>query len=89
MLTTLGFSLGAGQGVMLGCAVLALRRRGALALIAWVPMLLFYWTMGAAAAWKAVAELALAPYYWDKTQHGVTRMAPPPEEDTAAQPRPA
>ena len=75
-MATLGVSLFAGQAVMLGCAALALRRRGALGLLPWVPTLLLYWTMGAVAAWKAVAELALAPYYWDKTQHGVTRLAP-------------
>ena len=75
-MATLGVSLFAGQAVMLGCAALALRRRGALGLMPWVPTLLLYWTMGAIAAWKAVAELVLAPYYWDKTQHGVTRMAP-------------
>lgn len=73
--TTLGVSLALGQAVMLACAVVALRRRGAAALIAWVPILPLYWTMGAIAAWKAVVELAAAPYYWDKTVHGVSRMA--------------
>jgi cellulose synthase/poly-beta-1,6-N-acetylglucosamine synthase-like glycosyltransferase len=70
-------TLWGGQAVMLGCAVLALRRRGELALLGWVAMLPLYWMLGAIAAWKAVFELVWAPYYWDKTQHGVTRMAPP------------
>jgi glycosyltransferase XagB len=73
---TLFVTLISGQVVMLGCAVLALRRRGAMELMAWAPWLLIYWTLGAIAAWKAVIELVLAPYYWDKTRHGVTRMAP-------------
>jgi cellulose synthase/poly-beta-1,6-N-acetylglucosamine synthase-like glycosyltransferase len=80
---TLAVTLISGHVVMLGCAVLALRRRGELGLIGWVPTLLVYWMLGAAAAWKAVFELAHSPYYWDKTQHGVTRMAPP-HVDTAA-----
>ncbi len=81
-MTALVVSLGAGQVVMLGCAALALRRRRSLGLIAWVPTLLLYWTMGAVAAWKAVVELGLAPYYWDKTEHGVTRVSP--DDDACA-----
>lgn len=78
---TLGVSLALGQVVMLICAVVALRRRDALGLIAWVPVLPIYWTLGAMAAWKALIELATAPYYWDKTKHGVSRMAAPEGSD--------
>ena len=67
---------GLGQIVMLTAAALALWRRRALGLIWCVPTLTVYWTMGALAAWKAVVELAVAPYFWDKTRHGVTTMAP-------------
>ncbi|HET7409601.1 MAG TPA: glycosyltransferase, partial [Paracoccaceae bacterium] len=80
---TLGISLGLGQAVMLGCAVVALRRRGAPGLLAWVPILPVYWTLGAIAAWKAIIELAAAPYYWDKTSHGVSRMRGEPVAGTA------
>ncbi|MEM8698340.1 MAG: glycosyltransferase [Pseudomonadota bacterium] len=69
-----GVSLAVGQAVMLGCAVLALRRRGALDLILWVPLLPLYWTIGAIAAWKAIIEFFIAPFYWDKTRHGVSRQ---------------
>jgi glycosyltransferase XagB len=72
---TLGCSLALGQAVMLACAVVALRRRGARGLLAWVAVLPVYWTLGAIAAWKAIVELAAAPYYWDKTRHGVSRFA--------------
>ncbi|TMV12971.1 glycosyltransferase [Arenibacterium halophilum] len=47
-------------------------RRGFL--IAWVPTLLFYFPLGALAAIKAVAELIFAPYFWDKTEHGVAQV---------------
>jgi hypothetical protein len=70
----LGVSLAAGQAVMLGCAALAMLRRGSPGLLVWVPTLPLYWTLGAAAAWKAVIEMALAPYYWDKTRHGISRV---------------
>lgn len=70
----LALSLAGGQIVMLACAVVGLRRRRAIGLIAWVPMLPVYWTLGAVAAWKAVLEIAVAPFFWDKTRHGVSRL---------------
>jgi hypothetical protein len=70
----LGASLAIGQVVMLGCAALAMVRRGSLGLLIWVPTLPFYWTLGAVAAWKAVFEMVWAPYYWDKTMHGISRV---------------
>ena len=74
-LMVLGTSLVIGQLVMLGCAGLALWRRRMLRLLLVVPTLPVYWTLGALAAWKAVIEVVAAPYYWDKTRHGVTRFA--------------
>ncbi|MCL5777126.1 glycosyltransferase [Limibaculum sp. FT325] len=74
LLVPLGVSLGFGQAVMLGCAALAMMRRGTPALLWWVPVLPFYWTLGSIAAWKAVAEVLVAPYYWDKTRHGVSAL---------------
>jgi cellulose synthase/poly-beta-1,6-N-acetylglucosamine synthase-like glycosyltransferase len=70
----LGLSLAIGQVVMLGCAVLAMMRRGSPGLLIWVPVLPFYWTLGAVAAWKALIEMVWAPYYWDKTMHGISRV---------------
>ena len=75
-LMALGVSLVMGQGVMLAAAWVALWRRRMSRLALWVPTLVIYWTMGAAAAWKAVVELIAAPYFWDKTRHGVTRFLP-------------
>jgi cellulose synthase/poly-beta-1,6-N-acetylglucosamine synthase-like glycosyltransferase len=72
-LNVLGWSLVAGQAVMLLCATVALWRRRALDLLMLIPTLPVYWTLGALAAWKAVIEVASAPYYWDKTRHGVSR----------------
>lgn len=76
-LATLGVVLVLGQAIMLISAVLALGRRGQRSMVGWVPTLVFYWTLGAAAAWKAVIELVFAPYYWDKTKHGISKVAAP------------
>ena len=79
MLAPFLLSLAAGQAVMLGCAALAMLRRGSPGLLIWVPTLPVYWTLGAVAAWKAVIEVALAPYYWDKTMHGISRVFRQPD----------
>ena len=57
-------------------------------LLAWTPTMHFYTPLGAVAAYKAVYELAVKPYFWDKTQHGFATTGP--EKMThrkAAQPR--
>ncbi len=63
------------QATVLAAALLALKRRRAMALAPWVATLPLYWPMGAAAAVKALVELVVAPTYWDKTTHGVGRIA--------------
>jgi len=63
-----------GQGVLLTAAAIEMRRRRALDLLWWLPASPIYWTLGAIAAWKAVIEIAVAPFYWDKTRHGVSRV---------------
>lgn len=40
-------------------------------LIAWVPTLHIYFPLGALAGWKAIYEVIVKPFYWDKTVHGV------------------
>lgn len=39
-------------------------------LLRWVPTMPLYFPLAAVAAYKALYELVLHPYYWDKTQHG-------------------
>ena len=49
--------------------VLAARRVGTPAK-AWLgPTMLLYFPLATLAAWKAVVELVVAPFYWDKTDH--------------------
>ena len=80
LLEPAGWSLLAGQVVMLSCASLALYRRKALGLLWILPTLPIYWTIGALAAWKAMVEVIAAPYYWDKTRHGVSRFQSKPPD---------
>ena len=49
----------------------ACRRREHQHLLPWVFTLNFYFPLGALAGWKAIYEVIVAPYYWDKTQHGI------------------
>lgn len=62
--------------VTVGTGFVAVRGRAHRHLLPWVPSLVFYFPLGAAAAFKALWELATNPYFWDKTQHGLDR---PPE----------
>ena len=57
-------------------------------LMAWVPTMHFYWPLGAIAAYKALYELVLKPFFWDKTAHGLSLgVAPPPVAKTASDQR--
>ena len=40
-------------------------------LIPWVPTMHFYYPLGALASWKALVEMVVRPFYWDKTAHGL------------------
>ena len=39
----------------------------------WVITLPVYFLLGSLAAYKAIAELIITPFFWDKTQHGVSQ----------------
>jgi len=41
----------------------------------WVPTMHFYAPLGAIAAYKALYELVLKPFFWDKTVHGLSLKA--------------
>ncbi len=60
------------------CAAFASKRRS-LALCA--PLLLPYFVLGAAAAYKALYELVFCPFFWDKTNHGLHAPDPAPQDD--------
>ena len=41
-------------------------------LLPWVPTMHLYAPLGAVAAYKALYELAVKPFFWDKTAHGLS-----------------
>lgn len=63
----------------------AVRGRDHRHLLPWVPTLHLYFPLGCLAAWKAIYEVVVKPFYWDKTQHGLFDAV----EETAPTPPPA
>ncbi|SEO01725.1 hypothetical protein SAMN04490248_10146 [Salinihabitans flavidus] len=53
-------------------ALFAISRQGRGRLMPWVITMPFYFPMATVAAYKALLELVVAPFYWDKTDHGQT-----------------
>jgi cellulose synthase/poly-beta-1,6-N-acetylglucosamine synthase-like glycosyltransferase len=42
-------------------------------LMKWVFTMPLYFTLGALASYKAIYEMIVTPFYWDKTEHGVSK----------------
>lgn len=57
--------------VGLSIGILAVAAKERRHLIPWVLTMPFYFVLGALASYKALYELAMDPFYWDKTQHGI------------------
>ena len=54
---------------------LALRGRGLRRLYRTLPLLPLYYCLVSIAAWAALIDLALRPYHWSKTEHGLARTS--------------
>lgn len=54
-------------------SMVAVSRREHRHLMAYVLTLPLYYAMAVVSAYKAIFELVVNPFYWDKTAHGVTR----------------
>ncbi|MGV6812344.1 MAG: glycosyltransferase family 2 protein [Brevirhabdus sp.] len=67
--------------VTIGLGLLALRRTDHKGLSGWVPTLHLYFPLASIAMLKALYELAIAPFYWDKTSHGHFDEAPARKSD--------
>ena len=55
--------------------VLALRGRGLQRLYRSLPLLPLYYCLVSIAAWAALIDLALRPFHWSKTEHGLARSS--------------
>jgi hypothetical protein len=64
-----------GYVVSAALAFVGLLRRGLLA-YGWVLLLTpIYWLLLSLAAWRALFQLLLDPYSWEKTEHGLARTS--------------
>lgn len=70
-------------GVALGC--IAVVKRGQWRLAAWALLMPVYWLLISIAAYRALLELIVAPYRWEKTDHHA-RAAPPTSPVTPSPP---
>ncbi|MHC4914060.1 MAG: glycosyltransferase family 2 protein [Planctomycetota bacterium] len=57
--------------------VIACRRRGLGDLIGWCLLIPLYWVLISIGAWKGFLQLLTRPFYWEKTEHGLTGQEPP------------
>ncbi|MBW4710502.1 glycosyltransferase [Roseobacter sp. YSTF-M11] len=65
------------EGISLILGVYAVSGRAHRHLLAYVPTMMFYFTLGALASYKALWEMVRNPFFWDKTQHGVSHQTDP------------
>ncbi len=79
------FNLLAGNGAFIYLLMLAPIRRGWLNLIPYSFSVFGYWVLLSIAAYKGLWQLLRNPFYWEKTQHGVSKHATT-SVDAAAEP---
>jgi len=60
------------EAVNLWIGVQGVLRNGDAWLVKWVPTTILYFPLAALASYRAVADLILRPFFWDKTVHGVS-----------------
>jgi cellulose synthase/poly-beta-1,6-N-acetylglucosamine synthase-like glycosyltransferase len=70
------FNLLAGNGAFTYLVMLGPIRRGWLNLIPFSFTLFAYWILISAAAYRGLWQLIRDPFYWEKTQHGISRHGP-------------
>lgn len=70
------FNLLAGNGLLIFLMMLAPFRRNWLELTPWAPTVVAYWVLLSIAAWKGLFQLVTNPFYWEKTEHGLSKHTP-------------
>ncbi len=70
VMTTLLWLFLAAELINMSVAMLAVSAKERRHLLPFVPTMCFYFPLGVLAAYKALWELAICPFFWDKTQHG-------------------
>lgn len=67
------FNLLAGNGAFVLLSMVAPLRRGWVHLSPWALTVSGYWALMSIAAYKALWQLINNPFYWEKTQHGLSK----------------
>ena len=63
----------ASELVNIAVAAVAVSERSDRWLIKWAPTLMVYFPLGTLAGYRALVDIAVSPFYWDKTRHGLSR----------------
>lgn len=80
-------SLVLGNGLLIHQLMLAPFRRRQLGLVPFALTVVWYWVLMSVAAWKGLVQLVTKPFYWEKTNHGLSRFTAS-EVAAAMQPEP-
>ena len=67
------FNLIVGNGLFLYLMMVAPYRRKWTGLSPWALTVMGYWVLMSIAAYKALAQLIFNPFYWEKTEHGLSQ----------------
>ncbi len=68
------FNLVAGYGAAIVLGVVSLRARGVANLLPQILLIPVYWLCISVAAYRALYQLIANPFYWEKTQHGISKV---------------
>ncbi|MBL6854433.1 MAG: glycosyltransferase [Alphaproteobacteria bacterium] len=72
-----GGSLIGGHAILTGLAVSGPLRRGLGSLAPYAFTVTLYWLLISVAAYRALQQLIVNPFHWDKTEHGLSRSNTP------------
>ncbi|MFI9005813.1 glycosyltransferase [Actinosynnema sp. NPDC053489] len=72
-----------GNALMVWVSMMGAFRRQRYRLVPWALLNPLYWLLHSIAAYKAVGQLVTKPHYWEKTEHGLSRV------EAGASPAPA
>ena len=64
----------AGNGLFIYLTMIAPFRRGWLELAPYGITVVWYWVLTSIAAYKGLWQLIVNPFYWEKTQHGISKF---------------
>lgn len=80
MILTIGGAMLLAELLSWAVSIFALRRMQFKGLKRWVPWMNIYNMLATFAMYKAVFEMAVCPFYWDKTRHGVSNFTSPTDK---------